>query len=184
MEKTKEPIVITIVKGSRNEAEWDDGVLKKATEVLMSGEQSYDSFRHIAEHFTDYIDEPDQIHPQAIKWISLALGKIASGDNPEQALGIKKKVGRARQDFILASRAGAHMELCKREKMNKTQAIQKTAEMLHKDSRHIQRVLAIFRLEDISGLPDHIVREIAARGIGIRNLSGDLEIEHIELNVT
>lgn len=184
MEENKKPMVINIVDAPRNEAEWDDGVLKKATEVLMSGEQSYDSFRHIAEHFTDYIDEPDKIHPQAIKWISLALGKIASGDNPEQALGIKKKVGRARQDFILASRAGAHMELCKREKMNKTQAIQKTAEMLHKDSRHIQRVLASFRLEDTSGLSDDIVREIAARGIDVRNLSGDLEIEFIKLKMT
>jgi len=183
MEENKKPMVINIVDAPRNEAEWDDGVLKKATEVLMSGEQSYDSFRHIAEHFTDYIDEPDKIHPQAIKWISLALGKIASGDNPEQALGIKKKVGRARQDYILASRAGAHMELCKREKMNKTQAIQKTAEILHKDSRHIQRLLASFRLE-ISGLSDNVVRGIAAEGIDIRNLSGNLEREFIKLKVT
>ena len=183
MEKTKKPMVINLVNTPRNEAERDGGLLKEATRVLMSGEQNYDSFRHIAEHFTDYVDEPDKIHPQAIKWISLALGKIASGDNPEQALGIKKKVGRAKQDLILASRAGAHMELCKREKMNKTQAIQKTAEILHKDSRHIQRLLAAFQ-QDTSELPDDSVREIAARGIGIRNLSGDLEIEHIELNVT
>jgi hypothetical protein len=171
MEKTKKPMVINLVNTPRNEAERDGGLLKEATRVLMSGEQNYDSFRYIAEHFTDYVDEPDKIHPQAIKWISLALGKIASGDNPEQALGIKKKVGRARQDLILASRAGAHMELCKREKMNKTQAIQKTAEILHKDSRHIQRLLAAFQ-QDTSELPDDSVREIAARGIDIKNLSG------------
>jgi hypothetical protein len=144
--------------------------LNAALDVLMSGKQSHDCFSYLAEYFSFYIDNPEKIDPKAIKWITLALNKIASGDNPEQALGIKSKAGRTKKDFNLITRVTACMELAKRKNIKKSQAIQKTAEYLHKDPRHIQRILAKKIEIDYSDLDTKTVRYIASKGMNLRFL--------------
>lgn len=150
-----------------------DEALNAAIAVLVSGKQSYDCFRHLAEYFSAHINNPDQIDPQAIKWIALALKKIVSGDSPEQALGMKRKVGRTKNDFNLISRVAACMELSKRKGVKKSQAIQKAAEFLHKDPRHIQRILAKKIRPDFSNLDTEMVRYLASKGMNMNFLIAD-----------
>jgi len=144
--------------------------LNAAIDVLMSGKQSYDCFRHLAEYFSAHIDNPDQIDPQAIKWIALALKRIVSGDSPEQALGIKRKVGRVKNDFSLIMRVAACMELSKREGVKKSQAIQAAADFLHKDPRHIQRILAKRFRADLSNNDTEMLRSLASKGVDVKFL--------------
>jgi len=155
-----------IVKGNLKTGE----ELKEAIDILMSGKQNYDCFRHLAEYFSAHIDKPDQIDPQAIKWIALALKKIVSGDNPENALGIKRKVGRKKNDFSLIMRVAACMELSKREGVKKSQAIQAAADFLHKDPRHIQRILAKRFRADLSNNDTEMLRSLASKGVDVKFL--------------
>lgn len=150
-----------------------DEALYAAINVLMSGKQSYDCFMYLAEYFSAHVDNPDQINPRAIQWIALALRQIVSGDSPEQALGIKRKVGRVKSDFKLIMRVSACMELSKREGVKKTQAIQAAAEFLHKDPRHIQRILAKKMKIDLSEMDTEGLRSLASKGIDMRFLSAD-----------
>ena len=149
--------------------------LKEVLDILMSGKQNYDCFRYLAEYFSTHIDKPDQIDPQAIRWITLALKKIASGDSPKQALGIKKKVGREKNDFSLCAKVAACMELSMRKGVKKNKAIQETSEILHKDPRHIQRILGKKIRLDVSEMDTESLHCLALKGMDMKFLVSEDE---------
>lgn len=162
--------VDTILRNKVGDSVETSEALDAAINVLLSGKQSYDSFEYLAEYFAAYADNPKQINPQAIKWIALALNKIAVGESPEQALGIKRKVGREKKDFKLLMKVSACMELSKRGGLKKTNAIQAAAEFLHKDPRHIQRILANEIQIDLSEMDTKALNTLASKGIDMRFL--------------
>ena len=139
---------------SRKQAEFrrirDEGI-REEIKVLENGRQDLDAARWLLEEFR--LSNPDEVPPDLFDWLSDVFLRILEGEEPDKALGMKRRRGQRKKSGKVDQLAIAmFVELQKRRGVNITQAKQDACSFFHREIDTINA--AVKEVEVAPGLSD------------------------------